>query len=204
MTSASGFAWVAREPELIFGAEGRASSQRSTEYHGLPASAKTKLRQNWRSLRAAFGIDRANSLLTRSAPCKLDAVEGQFDARFTLLGDDRRGNSQVVRRCACRSWRMRIACPASKSSPRSACAKPWAIRAAIASDPGSSLNSSAICFLIPISSLIAPPSQSRRLKFTKTALQHNTRLVKPKGFFPPRLPLSFSHFGTDFPQLVLN
>ncbi|MGD0801088.1 MAG: hypothetical protein ABR906_07225 [Terracidiphilus sp.] len=34
--SASGFAWVAREPQLIFGAEGRASSQRLSEYHILP------------------------------------------------------------------------------------------------------------------------------------------------------------------------
>jgi hypothetical protein len=31
--SASGFAWVAREPQLMYGAMGRASSQRSVEYH---------------------------------------------------------------------------------------------------------------------------------------------------------------------------
>jgi hypothetical protein len=31
--SASGFSWIAREPELMYGAEGRASSQRSVEYH---------------------------------------------------------------------------------------------------------------------------------------------------------------------------
>jgi hypothetical protein len=34
--SASGFAWVAREPELMFGAEGRSSSQRFQGYHDLP------------------------------------------------------------------------------------------------------------------------------------------------------------------------
>jgi len=33
MTSASGFAWFAREPKLMVGAEGRASSQRSIDYH---------------------------------------------------------------------------------------------------------------------------------------------------------------------------
>src|ERR1700691_892417 len=33
MTSASGFTWFAREPKLICGAEGRASSQRSIDYH---------------------------------------------------------------------------------------------------------------------------------------------------------------------------
>jgi hypothetical protein len=32
---ASGFAWVAREPQLIFGAGWRASSQRSIDYHNL-------------------------------------------------------------------------------------------------------------------------------------------------------------------------
>jgi hypothetical protein len=31
--SASGFAWVAREPELMCGAKGRASSLRSIDYH---------------------------------------------------------------------------------------------------------------------------------------------------------------------------
>jgi hypothetical protein len=31
--SASGFAWVAREPQLMCGAMGRASSLRSTDYH---------------------------------------------------------------------------------------------------------------------------------------------------------------------------
>jgi len=31
--SASGFAWVAREPQLMYGAKGRASSQRFLEYH---------------------------------------------------------------------------------------------------------------------------------------------------------------------------
>jgi hypothetical protein len=36
---ASGFAWYAREPELMCGAKGRASSQRSTDYHtGRPES----------------------------------------------------------------------------------------------------------------------------------------------------------------------
>ncbi len=33
---ASGFTWVAREPELMDGAKGRASSQRLVEYHNLP------------------------------------------------------------------------------------------------------------------------------------------------------------------------
>jgi hypothetical protein len=35
MTSASGFTWVAREPQLMFGAKGRASAQRFLEYHHL-------------------------------------------------------------------------------------------------------------------------------------------------------------------------
>src|ERR1017187_9950347 len=33
---ASGFAWLAREPKLMCGAEGRASSQRSIDYHIPP------------------------------------------------------------------------------------------------------------------------------------------------------------------------
>jgi hypothetical protein len=40
MTSASGFTWFAREPRLIVGAEGRASSQRSIGYH-----SRSRLRQ---------------------------------------------------------------------------------------------------------------------------------------------------------------
>ena len=36
--SASGFAWLAREPQLMCGAKGRASSQRSIDYHSPPQS----------------------------------------------------------------------------------------------------------------------------------------------------------------------
>ena len=43
MISASGFTWFAREPELIYGAEGRASSQRSVEYHSRPRPRQLKL-----------------------------------------------------------------------------------------------------------------------------------------------------------------
>ena len=42
MTSASGFAWFAREPKLMYGAKGRASSQRSAEYHS--PSRRTKIK----------------------------------------------------------------------------------------------------------------------------------------------------------------
>jgi len=43
MTSASGFTWFAREPKLIVGAEGRASSQRSIDYHipSRPSNGKS-------------------------------------------------------------------------------------------------------------------------------------------------------------------
>jgi hypothetical protein len=44
MTSASGFTWVAREPRLIVGAKGRASAQRSIDYHLVALSAKPKFR----------------------------------------------------------------------------------------------------------------------------------------------------------------
>src|SRR5271157_2184001 len=39
---ASGFAWYAREPQLMCGAKGRASSQRFTEYH-VPAAGGNAL-----------------------------------------------------------------------------------------------------------------------------------------------------------------
>jgi hypothetical protein len=44
MTSASGFTWVAREPQLMVGAKVRASAQRSTEYHVLSLASKVKKR----------------------------------------------------------------------------------------------------------------------------------------------------------------
>lgn len=39
MTCASGFHLAAREPQLMYGAKGRASSQRSIDYHDPPGSA---------------------------------------------------------------------------------------------------------------------------------------------------------------------
>jgi hypothetical protein len=39
---ASGLAWFAREPELMCGAEGRASSQRSIDYHSPPRFCQRK------------------------------------------------------------------------------------------------------------------------------------------------------------------
>jgi len=44
MTSASGFTWFAREPKLIVGAEGRASSQRSIDYHSRSRLRHRKIR----------------------------------------------------------------------------------------------------------------------------------------------------------------
>ena len=43
MTSASGFTWVAREPQLMVGAEGRASSLRSIDYHNSPLFQQCKI-----------------------------------------------------------------------------------------------------------------------------------------------------------------
>ena len=42
MTCASGFTWVAREPQLMDGAMGRASAQRFIEYHVLATDYKEK------------------------------------------------------------------------------------------------------------------------------------------------------------------
>jgi hypothetical protein len=53
MTSASGFTWVAREPQLMVGAKGRASAQRSIDYHVLPVVSKAKNGQ----LRGAFLVN---------------------------------------------------------------------------------------------------------------------------------------------------
>jgi hypothetical protein len=41
--SASGSAWLAREPQLMYGAKGRASSQRSIDYHNLARSRSGKI-----------------------------------------------------------------------------------------------------------------------------------------------------------------
>jgi hypothetical protein len=46
MTSASGFAWFAREPKLMVGAEGRASLQRHSEYHNQSAPPAKKSQLN--------------------------------------------------------------------------------------------------------------------------------------------------------------
>jgi len=55
MTSASGFTWVAREPQLMDGAKVRASAQRLVEYHLLPVVSKAKSGQR----RGAFLVNLA-------------------------------------------------------------------------------------------------------------------------------------------------
>ena len=86
MTSASGLTWFAREPKLICGAEGRASSQRSIDYH-----SSTRFRQAKRKAETAFQPDRripdrqirdrASIVSARSLHYKLDAVKDALDAR---------------------------------------------------------------------------------------------------------------------------
>jgi hypothetical protein len=57
---ASGFAWIAREPQLMCGAKGRASLQRSTDYHN-PAphfQRKSHIPQDFHKI---YSIDRMDS-----------------------------------------------------------------------------------------------------------------------------------------------
>jgi hypothetical protein len=78
--SASGFAWVAREPKLMCGAKGRASSLRSIDYHN-PAcfrQHKSDGKINPRNLSRAFAG--ADSRAIRSVSYILDAEKGYFGA----------------------------------------------------------------------------------------------------------------------------
>jgi hypothetical protein len=70
MTSASGFTWFAREPELIFGAEGRASSQRSTEYHSASLNLQEKNRDVYAVTASRFTTGPAG-FASRSGPLLL-------------------------------------------------------------------------------------------------------------------------------------
>lgn len=65
---ASGFAWLAREPQLMCGAKGRASSQRSTDYHtGRPGSQRLlRAQKSWPNKKRSG--TRVNSVLS---PCLL-------------------------------------------------------------------------------------------------------------------------------------
>ncbi len=65
--NASGFAWVAREPQLIYGAGWRASSQRSIDYHSLPA------------------VRPANRQSDLTLPRPLEGHNGSGPGRFQLL-----------------------------------------------------------------------------------------------------------------------
>jgi hypothetical protein len=88
MTSASGFTWFAREQKLIVGAEGRASSQRSIEYHSPSRLRQKKFDLIWRSQAALSSGPGGRSFLSAHAPVRLDATCLRFDARDT--GDRKR------------------------------------------------------------------------------------------------------------------
>ena len=62
---ASGFAWLAREPQLMCGAKGRASLQRHQEYHSQSSVRQPKVAENEASdCRAATDCRRAGFKLT--------------------------------------------------------------------------------------------------------------------------------------------
>jgi hypothetical protein len=65
---ASGFSWVAREPQLIVGAKGRTSSQRSLEYHKLSGRLQHALPQYKMSLKPGTGRLFALRDLARQSP----------------------------------------------------------------------------------------------------------------------------------------
>jgi hypothetical protein len=80
---ASGFAWFAREPKLIFGAEGRASSQRSIDYHKAARIPANKFDANSGSVAGLIAAGGISSLFANPALNSLDATSGWFDARWT-------------------------------------------------------------------------------------------------------------------------
>jgi hypothetical protein len=83
MTSASGFTWFAREPKLIVGAEGRASSQRSTDYHSR-ARLRQRKTHRFLALAARFFLGPDGLCFPAApAPVTLDATWAGFDARAT-------------------------------------------------------------------------------------------------------------------------
>ncbi len=79
MTSASGFSWVAREPQLMYGAKGRASLQRSTDYH-IPAQhfqRKSHIPQDFHRIYSSFRM----SSITAGAEFSLESpAPNEFDA----------------------------------------------------------------------------------------------------------------------------
>jgi hypothetical protein len=62
MIRASGFAWVAREPKLMCGAKGRASSQRSIDYHIPSRPSKGKSGKEISTFTASFSAGREQAL----------------------------------------------------------------------------------------------------------------------------------------------
>jgi hypothetical protein len=88
--SASGFAWVAREPKLMVGAEGRASSQRSIDYHSLPGIRQDYFAARIRFFNAALfgssgtGLGRF-TFSTRSLATELDAKFADWTQGMSLL-----------------------------------------------------------------------------------------------------------------------
>ena len=71
MTSASGFAWFAREPELICGAEGRASF---TEINRLPQLSSRAATKSAPRGTAPAETGRAAFAARSSCPNNLDAI----------------------------------------------------------------------------------------------------------------------------------
>jgi hypothetical protein len=71
------FCLVAREPKLMYGAKGRASSQRSTDYHVLPRLNQSRIRAESRR-KAPWPVKIAPGTLSTSI--WLDAKKAEFDA----------------------------------------------------------------------------------------------------------------------------
>ena len=109
--SASGFAWVAREPQLMCGAEGRASSQRSIDYHSPPRFCQGKNPGSAKALAVCRAAGPDGLPFTRSVSCPLDAPEAGWTQDSGGWAGVRRKRERVGARGfpgpRAQSWRAR-------------------------------------------------------------------------------------------------